>query len=630
MAKPKTVARTISVGIGANPRFRRQRFAAKVLSASITAVGVATVKLLRRLQDCMAAHEDSQGRLLHVDLLIPFPPDKLAQAQAAVAITPERQAKIADRRAKLAHKGAKEQARPMYPTAYRAMEIIEQAGFYFLRCRVAEAFGWRSAGGKTKGQWCTDVDKIDATIGLQGLLKSWVPIDWNEVPSVLRAGACQQAAQQFNSNIGLIAKDMKASYPSLAERDPARRQAVWQAAINRVILGTHPLEQKLAREVHPGKYAADDPRGDRLVVTDSDWLSFVQSPFPQRQALNFVKSTDTPVYTCATDEGLYIALPLFDGVAATSPLGQLSREPEAVWWHTRIDEFTPLPLWPSRHLTCRKKLLLVPLQTRKPDRVIELLSGQDGRKVNWSLLTETRGTRGRRRNKVWFMPHVATSRQVEPHLRPNVLGIHFGTEPILWWTVRRGHDGQVIERGHIGQNEILTAGLAGQLKLVERQGEQRWVGQRKFSGELKRRTDDAARIIVELAAAHDANLTLEKIAWVEKRRGGRQANRRFSMWNYAQLPKRTEWMGLERQIDRQPAPVVTVTRVSDYLLRYTCPKCSACRRAKQTRDNATTWREGDILHCRQCSYEGTVPDEHQADLVSAEGVAAYHKLSANS
>ena len=73
--------------------------------------------------------------------------------------------------------------------------------------------------------------------------------------------------------------------------------------------------------------------------------------------------------------------------------------------------------------------------------------------------------------------------------------------------------------------------------------------------------------IVKLAISKGAHIALEEIKWVDKRKGGPDLNKRFSMWNYASLTKRIAWLGVE--IQKRPdyeglsAPVCAY--VSDYI-----------------------------------------------------------------
>lgn len=618
MLKPKKVARTFSIGERANDERKRDALNARVFTSAHTAVGVAVQALLSRLQVYLAVEEDDNGKLQRADLWLPISPRQEESARQLVAQA---------RPTAPPDKGAKEAARPQYRNSYHMEEVAIRDGRLMVRCRVAERFVWQVGRGPFAGQWQHDIMLLDATRGLQGLLKSWVPIPWGDVPSALRAGACQQAAQQFNSYLALRAQTGRnsptVSFPSLAERDPAQRKDSWEKTLGRVVTGTHPFVYARAREMAPEKYQEDDPRGDRKVNIDPDWVEFVASPFPRRQTLNFVKSDDIVVYRCRRDNRLYAALPLFTGVDDASPLGRLRQEQTLFWWQQYVETFEPLPAWTGQKLSRRRPLFLVQLESRNPDWMTQALSGRHGRAVSWSLVTEQAGTRGRRNRRQWKLD-IVTFRHIDLVLRPHVLGIHFGVEPILWWCLMDGQR-QVLACGSVPHNVILSEGLAQQLRLQEEQGKQRWVGDRRSRKELKRRTDEIARSIVELAAEHDANLALEQIEWVDKRFGSPEANRRHSMWNFSQLLDRITAKGLERCVGEQPEPVVTVCTVKDYILRYTCPGCGACRKAKEPVDQATTWREGNELRCRQCGYHGVVPDDHQAKLVGQLGVDALQR-----
>lgn len=630
----KTVPGTLSVGLRTydDAPDPLDQLHARILREVVTQQGVAVQWMLERMLERSVFEADDEGNLVSVDLFIPVTLDREQRARELIA---------QERKDAPLNAGPKEAARPRYHNGYRMEEIVQRNGERNVRCRLAERFSWVPERGPLRGKRQHDIDIIDATKGLQGLLKTWMPPEWSSVPSALRAGVCQQAAQQFNSHVGLLGKGEKASFPSLQERNPVQRQDHWHQALRNLVQGETPFEYVRLRDLQPDKYADDDPKGDREVNTDPDWVTFVCSPFPARQTLNFVKSND--VIVCRGPERedynrrrgkrrqrkqrkgqqipcFYAALPIVAGVELETPLGRIIEEhqEELGWWKDLTSEFEPLPAWSGSKISRRRDLLLVPIETRNPAWIERMLSGHHGRRVCWSLLVERRGT-CQGKNKAKWELRIATSRNVLPLLRPNVLGIHFGMEPILWWTLMDG-TGSMLEEGRIERNEILTEGLAKQLRLHEVQGQQRWVGGKRFEAELKRRTDDVARTIVLLAASKNANLALENIQWVDKRHGGRDANRRHSMWNFSKLKDRIVWMGLERQRDDQNDPVVTVKEVSDYVLRYTCPGCGGCRSAGQTQAVATTWREGDTLHCRPCGYTGHIPDNHQATLVAHRGV----------
>lgn len=633
--KPVVNMRTFNVGIRANEDRARDRLVAQVLTAAVTAAGEATRRLLELLWAREAIDRNRNGELQSVDLYLPLrSAERRARAEQLVAQA---------RGVAPLEKGAEIAAKPQYKNSYRMEEILEREGQTVVRCRLAERYWWVAEGGAQKGQRMSRVDKINAKVGLQGLLKTWMSIDLSSVPTPLQAGVCQQAAQQFNSHIGLLAQDRKSSFPSLLHRDPAERERQWRMSLSRLATSTHSLERQSAREVNPAKYSLDDPRGDRLVIVDPDWRIFAGSPRPERQPLLFVKQADVVVYWCRLDRRLYAAVPVFAGVGLHSSLAHLAERREMQWWKRVVQEqakerkrrpaarireaFVPLGLWRGKRLSARRKVLLVHLETRDTRHIMKMLSGRGGRQINWCQISEKRGTRGRRRNRQQWVLHLATSREVMPRVRPNVLGVHFGTEPVLWWALMNAA-GELLDEGSIEENEILTEGLRRQLRLQDEQGKQCWIGDKRFAKDLRRRTDEVAKQIVQLAVERDANLVLENIKWVEKRRGGPDLNRRHSMWNFSQLPHRVIWLGLERQLNRRSDPVVTVCKVSDFKLSHTCPSCGACRQSKQKPNKATTWRKGNVLHCRKCGYEGPVPDKSQAELLIRQGVVAAKKLRA--
>lgn len=596
---------------------------AQVFAEVVRVTGVAVQQTLILTEDLLHIERHEDGYLKRVDLWIPVSEEQAQCARVLIEQDPDAKRRQRGKPPRPEPKGPKAQALPRYTNSYRMVGTVVHEGQLCVIARVAESYGWVPTVGPLQGVAQRDVSMMDVTQGLQGLLKTWVRPPLVQVPSVLRAGVCQQAGQQLASHLGLLVygKMPSVGFPSLLPRDPHTRLTGWHEALERLAVKYEPLAYVLAREIDPGKWAADDPRGDRLVCVDEDWLLFAQSPFPHPQTLNFVKREDVVVYEHGPSGRLYAALPFFEGVPEGSRLHALAQTEELWWWRKRISYFTPLPAWRGKELSARQKVLVVPLEYRRDKggkrrgRMVDFFSGKGGRKVNWSLVTQKTAADG---NPCWEA-QFATSREVVPLLRPNVLGIHFGLEPIIWWCLG-DKDGNIIDTGTIEGNIILTEALSGSLRLRIEQGKQRWIGGKRFQRELQRRTDIVARGIVDLAAESNANLALEAIAWVDKRGGGADLNRRFSLWNYARLAGRIEWMGLERTLGGEQAdPIATVASVSDYLLRLTCPQCGACRGAKQKLDKADTWRAGDVLHCRKCGFAGPVPDDHQARLVFTYG-----------
>lgn len=607
-------ARLHITGKGVLPRLYRE-----LLQTTITAAGVAVQKILAALKTAIRVARDDDGRLTVVDVVFQCQPRDVGRAILNAA---------KPRRLAPTDKGPKEQARPQYRNSYHLETFDQTTGL--LCFRVAEVFHWLGTRGEVKDKWLRGLHMIDSKI-FQQVINSWLKPELSAVPSTLRAGVCQQAAQQFLSHVGLLdeASQTTTAFPSLAERDPDRRLHQWQANLEVLARSATPFAYLQVRQLFPGRYTDDDPRGDRLVNVDPDWLSFMTSPFPGTLPLNFVSSDAVVLYERTwqierrgkkplTQQRLYAALPIIVGEV----------EPKVRWWHKHLTEFQPLPVWSDARLTTArgqpKDLALIPLEydpgkrSGEPSRFRRAFTGYSNRRVNWALLTQNRVRRGRERGQPQWLLHFATSRTVAVATRPKVLGVHFGVTPVMWWALVDS-SGILLEEGCIPGNEILTAGLQAKMHLEEEQMQQRWVGDRRSNEELQRRTYEIAHRIVRLAAEHNANLALEEVVWVDKRLGSSAANRRFSMWNFSQLLAVLQWLGLERQVNGQADPVRTIRRVSDYVLRYTCPVCGACRKAKQTHETASTWRQGETLTCRVCGFTGPVPDDHQAQLVARLG-----------
>lgn len=613
----------------------------EAIRTAVTAVGEAVRSILALLQEFSVVEKGEIG-VLNSDLVIPATEEMFRRAQALL-LQPKYVPKP--------DSGPKTLAKPGYRNAYRLEDSFLRGGVRYLRFRIAERFSWIANRGSQAGKSFADLDCISAKF-FQQVIMSWLkPPALANVPSALRAGACQQAAQQFLSNLGLLNETSipSTSFPSLEERDPDLRLTTWRAALAEVARRTDPFDYKPAREVDP-RFAPDDPRGERPVNVDLDWRVAVVSPIPRSLPLNFVGSDDVVLYRRRwveerrDDRGgpkglnrIYAALPIFVGLAEEAPLAKLGQNPLLSWWRSRVNEFEPLPAWSGRRLKPKASVLVVALEydpelrplkedreqgvtVRRPSRFISAFFGENGRKVNWSLVKAFRSRYSERHAECTEAElHFATSREVAPVLTDRVLGIHFHPEPVVSW-VLADRAGNVLEEGTLQGNEILSAAIAEKLRLEEMQGELRWVGAQKFGEELERRTYAVAHNILGLLRAKGANLAMEEIVWVEKRRGGKNANLRFTLWNYSRLGTILEWLAAERE------SLATVAHVSDYVLRYTCPKCSACRKAKQSEEAADTLRKGEALSCRKCGFEGAVPHDHQARLVARLGAERLRAL----
>lgn len=612
------------MGLPAAGRFPGSTWCTQALQEAVTVFGVAVQHVLGQLQELLQVTPESpeDAMLELANLYIPIISDQERTQALARIRGVNRDGTLKQHPAVVEHPTSAAQARPWYANSYHMVELTGFHGRECVRCEAARRFFWRPNRGPLKDKLLSDVAMIDPTQGLQGLLKSWLKPDLSHIPSPLRAGVCQQAAQQLNSYLGLRAIGAaNTQYPSLLQRDPYLRSAQWRSHLERLLSSTHLLQQVSLRELDPDKYTEEDEKGDRLVLVDEDWRGFIRSPFPKRFPLNFVKSTDVVLYCYQPQDRLFAALPIFRGVPERSVLGRIAQHDELFWWHSQVERFAPLPFWAGRILVPNRDTLLMPISYHRRrsqrrahhERFRRFFTGIGDRRVCWSLVVERPVRRGGHTSMQRGL-QMPTVREVAPNVRPHVLGIHFGTEPIAWWHLLDGR-GHTVSTGRREGNEILNEALRKSLRLREEQKELRWVGGRKFEAELRRRTVDIARQIVQLAEECNANMALEVISWVRKSGGNPEINRRFSLWNYSQLLKRIRWQGHE-----WAEPVETIAEVSDYILRYTCPSCGACRKAKQKQEDADTWREADVLHCRKCGYEGMVPDDLQARLVAQHGL----------
>ncbi len=593
---------------------------AACLREAVRATSAAVQRILLSLEQATRIEYAVDGKIASVDLIFICPQDAIDRAR-----------KHASRpRPKSPVPGPKGQATPQYKNSYRLEEILQDAetGDWMMRFRVAESFAWQVGRGEDKGKILQDLAMADAKNCLQQIIYSWMRPIASDVPSLCLLGACQKAAEQFNSFIGLLWEGSQTNvrFPSTEERDPEKRRATWLTALAKVCRRNEPFTYQKAREIDPSKYGVGDRRGDRLVNVDPDWIEFVKSPEPWPLPLNFVKSADVVVYehTWIEQRGtrqvprtaLCAAIPLFKGVAPDSPLGKLATNKDLFKWHAHVDQYKPLANWDGTRLKPSFDLLMVPLQHDEgkhplQSRFAHLIGGETGRVVNWSLLVQHKDKKGRLE---WGLRFSTSKVVATPSERTRVLGVHFCLDPIIWWAIC-DDTGEIVQEGKIEGNAVLNAALAEKLRLEGDQKKQRWVGDRKSSRDLERRTYEIARTIAGLASQHDAALALEELSYVQKCSSDLEANKRFSQWNYAQLPAYIAHKGL----DLAPA-VGVIAEVSDYLLRYTCPACGACRKAKQDGAKADTWRENGTLLCRKCGYTGPVPDDHQARLVAQIGM----------
>ena len=77
------------------------------------------------------------------------------------------------------------------------------------------------------------------------------------------------------------------NFPTVEDRDPARRRQAYETALDALCHDLRPLNHVMLRDAYPGEYAADDPRGDKLIVHDDRWFAVTRSPEPHPIPLLF-------------------------------------------------------------------------------------------------------------------------------------------------------------------------------------------------------------------------------------------------------------------------------------------------------------------------------------------------------
>lgn len=615
-------------GEGNLPELHRQ-----ALSELITANGVATQKLLALALCGLVLRRDSEKKVTAAEITLPARADKkkrLAElASAPVARAPDTDRKI--------YEG----------NSYRIVEFFPETGMFTVR--VLERYP-AVIGGKPKEL----TDKLPANF-LQAVFTSFLALPFSGMPDMVVKPALKQTAEQILSYVLLTAGETQdAEQPNAADRHPASALASWQGGLAELTRRTEPMQYVRTKDVE--RFAEDDPRGERVINVTPEWIAFARSPFPARLPLKITPDC-CAVFRCRTEgrakdpDRLYLALDMFDGAGEETPIGKLASCEKLFWWRRHIPEFRPLPFWEGYRLRPARKLLMVPLEYDWRNTKGNVRAGggaprqkgrfEDGltapRKICLVTLKEVRNTRRGRKNiarerrlapgeRLWRADFATSADVVVPPWSGRILGIHFSDDPVIAWALV-DRVGAVLEEGTLAGNPILAAALDEKEKIERLQRRGKWVD-RRFSEPIKTRTHVLARAIAELAVEKQAWLAIEEITWVKKRSGEAAANRRFSMWNYARLATLIGWLGLDIATRGAPHPAPLAATVSDYLGKYTCPACGACRKAKQDKETADTWREGNVLHCRKCGRKGPIPDGFVARLVALRGLEVALKREA--
>jgi transposase len=250
---------------------------------------------------------------------------------------------------------------------------------------------------------------------------------------------------------------------------------------------------------------------------------------------------------------------------------------------------------------------------KRNDEVLVELSG-DGRRFESTILRRDRTiawTRLVQKGDDWFLQFTVRVPLPEVKKVENVLGIAFSLKGIAWKVIDRA--GNSVAEGAMAPNEQMKRFLAEKARLEQLQRRERSVRAERFSPELKQAAHEVVNELLAVAEAYQAFLAFEDISYVQKSGPNAESNLLFSAWNYAQMER----------IFAYKAPLVGspydkyVSKVSDYQTKFTCPKCGACRKAGESdHKKATTWRTGEMLECRRCSFEGESSVDVRAGLVA--------------
>lgn len=560
---------------------------------------------------------------------------KVAAADFTLAVTTEGAARIAKL---LAQKKFDKDGKP-YPfsNAYRFIAIAQTDAGWVATARLALGF-WNErmrAGGATIKTHALSI--IPATTGFQQLLQTYALSSALQlVPRELRAGVCQEVAQQVTSYLGQLESSRVregTAFPTVEDRDPVRRRAVYVMALKALLNDVRPFNRVSKRELFPGEYAADDAAGDKLVVADERYRAITRSPDPHPIPLLFVKG-DAVVMVAGTarfDAGIakrdrhrgnqnersfvrasrpakvqkagstgmeqwYAVLPLFDSNATRAIAAQRNQNSSG----RGLDlHFQAVPLCGGETFKVKPNHMLVPISADRA-RFGTIVRRRD-LSIAWSRLV-------RKHDGAWYVQ--LTLRVATPSVAATerVLGVSFGLDAVANWVLmdRAGH---VVERGTMAPNEQWQVYRERKEGVEQAQRAGKWVGGQRFARELEIITHRLVNHLIELARSRNARLAVEDITYAEKSSPDAAANVRFTAWNYGQL----------RRMLAYKAPLYALGQVwfvNDFITAFTCPACQAIRKPKQPADRATTWRDNGTVHCRKCGVSTLLTDAHRAETVA--------------
>lgn len=402
---------------------------------------------------------------------------------------------------------------------------------------------------------------------VQGLLMSYVKLPGLEnVHPKLRAGICQEVAQQLTSYLGQLASSRvrgEVSFPTVETRNPEERLRDYRAALDFLIRDLRPLERK----------TEDDNRGGkRAIITDERWLALVKAVDAKPLTLFFVNgmsvrifrgtaqlSTNQPhnVHHGAkrrpatyrpweTPSSTYLAgktHALLTQYYATIPLA--SSDPkitEAFSYRNsgngrELDlAFTPIPLHQDKLTKKQSQIneddLLIPLSFNR-DRLGRILESHRF-EIAWSRLV--------RKSEEWYLQLTLRVRQPKVSPTSRILAVSLGLDTMATWSIQ-DLEGQEFESGNLGPNTQILQFIKEKRRLEWDQKKGRWIGGRRFRKQLEQTSHRGANQLLAFAQAKQATLVVEDIGWVKKSGPDSAANMRFTAWNYGQLRRILEYKG---------------------------------------------------------------------------------------
>lgn len=523
---------------------------------------------------------------------------------------------------------------PSFTNAYRFTACLPDDAGAMVTANLVSGFWMKDK----RGEPVHRTTMIAATTALQQLIVVYLGRKHLQmVPSVLRGGIGQEVAQQVGSYLGnLISTKVKndVSFPTVEDRDPVRRKLAYDTALTALLNDLRPFDRKEAREVFPGEYAEDDPKGDRMLVHDERWYQASRSPEPHPiplfvvngKAVKFLEGEAQFAAGISKADRHRGHLVERADVLASRPKGvQKKGHTSARAWYVALPfgkgenvvngkgrgldlSLRPMPIMRETKFRMDADDILIPLSGNR-DRLESILRNP-GYEIAWTRLVQKYGE--------WFLQLTVRVHTAVPAESKRVLAVAFGIDAVVSWKLVDVGTGEVVQTGYTDPNQQILKFLQEKRKLEWDQQKQRWVGGKEFGKQLEFIAHGVANGLLDLAREHDARLAVEEVSYVQKSGHDSQANVLFTAWNYGQL----------RRILEYKAPLgkmLTPITCSDYLTRMTCPACGAIRGKNETAEKAKTWREKEVLHCRKCGRSGEVTPMERADRVARHAVEYLRK-----